>query len=43
MIHEKFDKLVVSENFDQSNNNWSTVSNNDNLFVMQDGEYYPQS
>lgn len=39
MIHEKFDKLVVSENFDQSNNNWSTVSNNDNLFVMQDGEY----
>ncbi|MBK8847738.1 MAG: hypothetical protein IPO27_14830 [Bacteroidetes bacterium] len=40
LVNEKFDKLIVSENFETSSNSyWSTVSNNENLFVIQDGEY----
>lgn len=38
-IIEKFDKLFLSENFDSSNVYWNTVSNADNLLIVQEGEY----
>ena len=38
-VIEKFDKLFLSENFDSSNSYWSTVSNGDNLLIVQEGEY----
>ena len=38
-VIEKFDKLLLNENFDSSNTNWSTVSNAENLLIVQEGEY----
>lgn len=38
-INEKFDKLDLSENFDTSSGMWTFVANNENLFLVQDGEY----
>ena len=38
-IKDKFDKLILSENFDSSNAYWTTIANNDNLFIVQEGEY----
>lgn len=39
VVTEKFDKLYISENFDSSNSYWSTLSNADNLLIVQEGEY----
>jgi outer membrane murein-binding lipoprotein Lpp len=39
VITEKFDKMVLSENFDTLNEYWSTVANSENLFLVQEGEY----
>jgi hypothetical protein len=39
LVKEKFDKVFISQNFDSASATWSTVSNNENLFLMQDGEY----
>ncbi len=39
LVTEKFDKLYLSENFDSSGTYWTTVSNNENLLLVQDGEY----
>ncbi|MDQ3051063.1 MAG: hypothetical protein M3Q95_09280 [Bacteroidota bacterium] len=41
-IKERFDKLLISENFDSSNTHWTTLANADNLFIVQDGEYIVQ-
>ncbi len=41
-INERFDKLLISENFDSSNTYWTTLANADNLFIVQDGEYILQ-
>lgn len=38
-VLEKFDKLFLGENFDSSNAYWNTISNADNLLIVQDGEY----
>ncbi len=38
-INEKFDQLFLGENFDSCNTFWSTVSNSDNLLIVQEGEY----
>ena len=39
MVTEKFDKMDLSENFDSSNGMWTFMANNDNLFLVQEGEY----
>ena len=41
-VKEKFVKLTVSENFDSMNTVWTTLSNSENLFIIQDGEYILQ-
>lgn len=38
-VNDKFDRLTLSENFDSSSSHWVMVANNDNLFIVQDGEY----
>lgn len=38
-VNEKFDKLDLSENFDTSSGMWTFLANNENLFLVQDGEY----
>jgi len=42
LINERFEKLLVSENFDSINTYWTTMANADNLFIVQDGEYILQ-
>ncbi len=39
LVTEKFDKMDLSENFDSSNGMWTFMANNDNLFLVQEGEY----
>ncbi|MEO5571715.1 MAG: hypothetical protein ABIT08_13535 [Bacteroidia bacterium] len=39
LVKEKFDMLNLSENFDSTNNLWTTLANADNLFIVQEGEY----
>lgn len=39
VITEKFDRMVLSENFDTTNSYWITVANSENLFLVQEGEY----
>ena len=39
LISEKFEKVYMSENFDSTSAAWSTLASNDNLFLMQGGEY----
>lgn len=41
-VTEKFEKLSVSENFDSVGTWWTVVSNAENLFIIQDGEYILQ-
>jgi hypothetical protein len=38
-VNEKFDKLILSENFDSTDSYWTTLANADNLFIVQEGEY----
>lgn len=42
VVIERFDRLFLSENFDSSSNYWTTVSNSENLILVQDGEYIIQ-
>jgi regulator of replication initiation timing len=42
VVKEKFDKLMLSENFDSINTYWTTLANAENLFIVQDGEYILQ-
>lgn len=39
LVADKFDKLDLSENFDSSSGMWTFMANNENLFLVQDGEY----
>lgn len=39
LVTEKFDKLFLRENFDSSGTYWTTLSNSENLILVQDGEY----
>lgn len=39
VIQEKFDRMVMSENFDTINSYWTTAANSENLFLVQEGEY----
>jgi hypothetical protein len=39
LVKDKFDKLSLSENFDSTNNYWTTLANAENLFIVQEGEY----
>ncbi len=39
LVEEKFDKVFLSENFDSTGSSWTTLSNSDNLILVQDGEY----
>lgn len=41
-VNEKFEKLSFSENFDSAGTEWTVVSNAENLFIIQDGEYILQ-
>lgn len=41
-VTERFDKLFHSENFDSAGTYWTTVSNSENLILVQDGEYIMQ-
>ncbi len=41
-VNEKFERLSVIENFDSTGNWWTVVSNAENLFIIQDGEYILQ-
>lgn len=38
-VNEKFDRLDLSENFDTSSGMWTFMSNSENLFLVQEGEY----
>jgi hypothetical protein len=38
-VREKFDRLLLGENFDSSSARWSVISNVDNLLIVQEGEY----
>ena len=42
VVIERFDRLFLSENFDSSGIYWTTVSNSENLILVQDGEYIMQ-
>ncbi len=39
LINYNFDNLESAENFEAGNSNWTIVSNSDNLFLIQGGEY----
>ncbi len=39
VITEKFDRMILSENFDTLSEFWTTVANSENLFLVQEGEY----
>lgn len=39
LVNARFDRLSLSENFDSASTLWTMVANNDNLFIVQDGEY----
>lgn len=39
LVNEKFDRLDLSENFDTASDRWTFLSNNENLFLVQEGEY----
>lgn len=39
VVSEKFDRMVMSENFDTINSYWTTAANSENLFLVQEGEY----
>lgn len=39
IVTEKFDQLYIGENFDSSSSYWTTLSNADNLLIVQEGEY----
>lgn len=39
VVTERFDKLFLSENFDSAGTYWTTVSNSENLILVQEGEY----
>jgi FtsZ-binding cell division protein ZapB len=41
-VTDKFGQLFIGENFDSSNSYWSTISNLDNLLIVQEGEYIMQ-
>lgn len=41
-ITSPFERLEVSENFDSAGAAWSVVSNAENLFIIQDGQYFLQ-
>lgn len=38
-VTDKFDRIFLSENFDSSGSYWTTISNAENLILVQDGEY----
>ncbi len=39
LVNEKFDRLDLSENFDSASDKWTFLSNIENLFLVQEGEY----
>ncbi len=39
VVIDRFDKLFLNENFDSAGTYWTTVSNSENLILVQDGEY----
>lgn len=39
LVNEKFDRLDLSENFDTASDRWTFLSNIENLFLVQEGEY----
>jgi len=39
LVKDEFSQLVFSDNFDDDKGNFPSISNSDNLFVIQDGEY----
>jgi hypothetical protein len=39
LVNENFDRLDLSENFDSSDDRWTFMSNIENLFLVQEGEY----
>ncbi|NNF01581.1 MAG: hypothetical protein HKN22_02765 [Bacteroidia bacterium] len=38
-VQSQFPELILSENFEHSNNYWATIANSENLFIIQEGEY----
>ncbi|MFN5324497.1 MAG: hypothetical protein ACK5C5_06240, partial [Bacteroidota bacterium] len=41
-VNERFELMLFSENFDAPSDKWTTTADNENLFVVQDGEYILQ-
>lgn len=39
LVRDSMNRLIYSENFDSSKTIWPILSNNENLFLVQDGEY----
>ena len=39
LVLNPFQNLVLAENFETGSSNWTIISNNDNLFIIQGGEY----
>jgi hypothetical protein len=42
VVRESLDNLLISENFDSTGSNWTTLADAENLFIIQDGEYILQ-
>ena len=42
LVNERFDKIFLNENFDSAGTSWATVSNSENLILVQGGEYILQ-
>jgi hypothetical protein len=42
VVRETFENLTVSENFDSTSDRWTTLSDAENLFIIQDGAYIMQ-
>ncbi len=42
IVREKFEKLLISENFDSAGTVWQTMATGENLFLVQNGEYILQ-
>ncbi len=42
LVDKKFTESIFSDNFESDNGNWKIMSNADNLFLIQDGNYLLQ-
>ena len=39
-VHKKLNQLMLDESFSELNNLWPVITNDDNFFVFDEGEYF---